>query len=165
MRRRLTLVLAPLAAVAVAPASADAHGLVGREDLPIPGWLFAWGATAVLVASFVGLAVLWPRPRLQRVQARAILRVPAWTEVAAGLVGVVAFALTMYAGFAGIQNGTANLAPTVVYVLFWVGIPFASLVFGDVFAAISPWRAVARAAGWATRRAGVRVTAPLRYPA
>ena len=41
-----------------------AHGIVGREDLPIPRWLFGWAATAVLVISFVALAVLWPQPRL-----------------------------------------------------------------------------------------------------
>ena len=30
-------------------APAHAHGLVGRTDLPIPEWLFGWGATVVLV--------------------------------------------------------------------------------------------------------------------
>ena len=42
-----------------------AHGIVGRTDLPIPEWLFGWGAAMVLVVSFVALAVLWPEPRLQ----------------------------------------------------------------------------------------------------
>ncbi len=42
-----------------------AHGIVGREDLPIPRWLFLYAAVAVLVASFAGLAVLWSRPRLE----------------------------------------------------------------------------------------------------
>ncbi len=42
-----------------------AHGIVGRADLPIPEWLFGWAAAMVLVISFVALAVLWPRPRLQ----------------------------------------------------------------------------------------------------
>ena len=30
-----------------------------------PEWLFGWAATVVLIVSFVGLAVLWPQPRLQ----------------------------------------------------------------------------------------------------
>ena len=42
-----------------------AHGIVGRTDLPIPEWLFGWGAAVVLMMSFVGLAMLWPKPRLQ----------------------------------------------------------------------------------------------------
>ncbi len=59
-----------------------AHGVpLGREDLPIPRWLFLWAACTVLVASFVALAVLWPRPRLEAARARAVLRVPRLLEV------------------------------------------------------------------------------------
>ena len=37
-----------------------AHGLlIGRQDLPIPAWLFAWGASVVLIVSFVALSVAW----------------------------------------------------------------------------------------------------------
>jgi len=53
-----------LAVAALSPAPASAHGLVGRSDLPIPEWLFGWGAALVLIVSFVALALLGPRPRL-----------------------------------------------------------------------------------------------------
>ena len=52
------------------PAAAEAHGVGQRADLPIPLWLFAWGAALVLVASFVALAVLWPRPVLGGLKGR-----------------------------------------------------------------------------------------------
>jgi hypothetical protein len=55
-------------------------------------------------------------------------------------------------GLGGTQTATANLAPTVVYVIFWVAIPFASAVLGDVFAPFNPWRAVARGASWSPGR-------------
>ena len=42
-----------------------AHGLSGRSDLPIPAWLFAWVAGAVLVISFVLLGALWKTPKLE----------------------------------------------------------------------------------------------------
>ena len=45
------------AALLIAPAGADAHALVGRQDLPIPAWLFAWGASLVLIVSFAGLTL------------------------------------------------------------------------------------------------------------
>ena len=48
-----------------APDLAAAHGLVGRADLPIPTWMFAWAAAIVLVVSFVALSALWPAPKLQ----------------------------------------------------------------------------------------------------
>ena len=42
-----------------------AHGIVGRADLPIPETLFGAAAAAVLVVSFVALALGWSRPRLK----------------------------------------------------------------------------------------------------
>ena len=68
MKRRLAVAgtLALGAALAL-PASALAHGLVGKQDLPIPRWLFAWAATVVLIVSFVALSALWPRPRPEHV--------------------------------------------------------------------------------------------------
>ena len=53
-----------------------AHGLVQRSNLPIPEWLFGWAAAIVLCVSFVALAALWPRPRLEQ---------PAWRPLPGGL--------------------------------------------------------------------------------
>jgi hypothetical protein len=65
MRRRhaATVAVGTLAAVAALPATASAHGLAGKQDLPIPRWLFAWAAALVLVISFAALAALWTRSR------------------------------------------------------------------------------------------------------
>src|SRR3954470_10541885 len=63
--RRWAVPAAVVATPLVVPATASAHGLVQRADLPIPDWLFAWAAAIVLVASFAALAALWPKPRLQ----------------------------------------------------------------------------------------------------
>ena len=72
----------------------------------------------------------------------------------------------MWAGLTGAQIPTDNLAPTVIYVVFWVGIPFATLFLGDLFAAFNPWRAIARGAGWLFARVtrGGEPPAPLAYP-
>ena len=144
-----------------------AHGIVGREDLPIPRWLFLYAAVAVLVASFAALAVLWPEPRLEEARARVVARVPRVLEVLAGTIGVALLGLVVYAGLAGSQTVTANLAPTFVFVLFWVGVPVLSALVGDLFRALNPWRAIARAtASVAARVAGGadRLPAPLPYP-
>ena len=167
MHRRRLLALVPIAAglvLVVAPEAALAHGLVGREDLPIPKWLFGWAAAAVLVASFVGLAVLWPKPRLEQPAERRVAGVPRVLDPLAGALGVAIFALTVYAGFAGDQTTTNNLAPTLIFVLFWVGLAVVSPIFGDVFKALNPWRAIARAVAWVAGTAGRGLPAPMAYP-
>ena len=142
-----------------------AHGIVGREDLPIPEQAFFIGATVVLVVSFVGLAYLWQTPRWEEVRERRLFGVPRIAEILCGLLGIAAFTLVVYAGLKGTQNVQANIAPRSVHVIFWVGIPVLSLFFGDVFRAFNPWRAVGRGAGWiAGKVAAGRLPEPLPYP-
>jgi hypothetical protein len=142
-----------------------AHGLVGRTDLPIPKWLFGWAAAIVLVISFAALAALWPKPELQEPRGRRWFAMPRFAEPLLGLLGVAAFVAVVYSGLRGAQDSQNNLAPTVIYVHFWVGMAVVSILFGDVFRALNPWRAIGRFAGWiASRLSGGEAPAPLTYP-
>lgn len=142
-----------------------AHGIAAGADVPIPLTVAAAAAALVLVLSFVFLAAGWTRPRLRTVSAaEEPAPLPVLLDVLLGTLGVVAFAAVAYAGLAGTALPNENLAPTAVYVGFWVGVAFASLLFGDVFRHVSPWRAVGRAAGWLAGRAGLAQAAPPPYP-
>ncbi|MEA2494946.1 MAG: hypothetical protein QOJ29_2857 [Thermoleophilaceae bacterium] len=142
-----------------------AHGLVGRTDLPIPKWLFGWAAAVVLIVSFAALAILWPKPELQDERGRRWLRMPRFVEPLLGVLGVAAFVAVVYSGLRGAQDAQDNLAPTIIYVHFWVGMAVVSILFGDVFRALSPWRAMARFVAWiANRLSKEEMPAPLKYP-
>jgi hypothetical protein len=167
VKRRLALPAAAggLAAGLIAPSPASAHGLVGRTDLPIPTWLFGWAAAVVLVVSFIALATLWPSPRLQRPSPRRLFSLPPLTDQLCGLIGIAIFGIVVYSGLRGVQDPQSNLAPTVVFVHFWVGMVVLNLLLGDVFRAFNPWRALARGYAWLiSRLAGGSISAPFRYP-
>jgi hypothetical protein len=160
---------AALALVAAAPA--HAHGVSARSDLPIPTWLFGWAAAIVLIASFVALAALWPRPKLEQENWRplpgGIGRVLASrpVEIVTGALGVFLLFLTVISGLLGEQVPSANFATTFVYVVFWVGLVPVSVLFGDVFRALNPWRAIGRLVDWAGQRlAGEPLPPPKDYP-
>ncbi len=147
--------------------TAVAHGLSERADLPLPRWLFGWAAAVVLIVSFVALAVLWPRPKLQQLPTRRLpggrLLTSRAVEIVCGALGVAAFVGLLHAEFSGSQEPSANITPVVVFVLFWVGLVAVSVVVGDVYAAFDPWRAIGRVA---FRRARRPYPARLgRYPA
>src|SRR5271166_2425002 len=97
--RLLSWLFGGLALVALAlPASAQAHGIVGKADLPIPVWLFSWAAAIVLVVSFVALSTLWRQPQLQEQHRKRLFKLPRAVEWLASLVGVGLFTLVLYSG-------------------------------------------------------------------
>jgi hypothetical protein len=147
------------AALAV-PDVASAHGLVQRTDLPIPKIMFFYAAAVVLVVSFAALAVMWPRPKLEETSWRPLpggigralgSRV---VEIVCGVVGVALLGVVIAAGYVGDGSALDNLAPTFILITFWVGMVFASILFGDVFRAFNPWRAIGRAVGAVVGRRG-----------
>lgn len=145
---RVGAVLMMTAAITAAGAGpASAHGLGGRADLPVPVSYFVVGAGIAVVISFVALAVLWPTPRLQgEIRDGGIepgVLIGGWGKVlsAVGLLGLGMVVLT------GILNreGGRTMAAVLVWVYFWLVVPFAATVVGNWWKAISPWRALA---GW-----------------
>jgi hypothetical protein len=132
-----------------------AHGIGVVRDLPIPAVYFYVGASLVLVVSFVLLFALWRRPLLEAraggrplpdAVSRVVLSLPLRILLGAFSVGI--FFVTLATALFGTRISLLNFAPTFVYVVFWLGIPLLSVLFGNVWSALSPWRAVADAVVW-----------------
>ncbi len=147
------------------------HALVGRQDLPIPEWLFAWAASLVLIVSFVALSLAWHEPRFERDRFRPLperlskMLVSRGAELLAGALGVFLLGVVIWSGLEGTEAPDRNFSVTFVFVTVWLGIVVASVLFGDVFRAFNPWRAVARVVGGLFRLiAGQPAPTPLSYP-
>jgi hypothetical protein len=127
------------------------HGIGGAQDLPIPRELAIAGGTAALIVSFCLLILAWRKPRYTADSDRLAGRpLPAWLARTldstwyTGLLRLLGFAFTafvVYAMLAG-QDVLVNPVFRVFYVLLWVGIVPASLLFGRFYYAINPMRTV-----------------------
>jgi hypothetical protein len=138
-----------------------AHGIGVVRDLPIPAIYFFLGAAIVLVLSFLALLFLWRRPLLEahgdgRALPRTISRIvlSRAVRVPLGTVSVGLLALTFATALFGTTIELLNFAPTFIYVTFWLGIPLLSVLFGNVWSVLSPWRALADAAVWVLELGG-----------
>ena len=138
-----------------------AHGLGQREDLPLPEDIFIITAATVLAVSFIALAVLWPKPRLEGT-ASAWRPLPGplagffgspGLRIACGIVGVLLLVIAIVALFIGPENPTDNFGSNLIFVEFWIGFVVASLLFGNVFRAFNPWLAIGEALRFHGRRA------------
>src|SRR5262249_31616641 len=136
--------------------SADAHGFGQRYDLPLPLSLYLFGAAAAVVFSFVvaGLFVRHPFPpdRYPRINLLTF-SVGRWLAGSTvrfflKLLSLGLFIVTIAAGLIGDQNPFRNIAPTLVWVIWWVGLTFISAFVGDIWSLANPWRTMFE---WAER--------------
>jgi hypothetical protein len=125
-----------------------AHGIGGRQDLPLPLDLMVQGAVLALLASFFGLGVLWRSPRLRAGAAGRAVPLPIQRLVDSTglrwllrLLGLVATAYVLATALLVPDDGR-NPLPYAVYVLFWVGIVALSLLFGPVWRLVNPLRTI-----------------------
>jgi hypothetical protein len=147
-----------------------AHALVARQDLPVPAWLFAWGASIVLIISFFVLTAAWRVPRFEdrhwrafgEELSRVLLSPP--MQALYGAIGVFLLGVGIYAGFHGTEAPDRNFSLTFFYVTAWLGFPFFSAIFGDLFRPFNPWRAIGRAFGAGFQAIAGERSAHLKYP-
>lgn len=149
MRRLAVVAVVAAAALGLPALPATAHAIGGRLDLPVPLTYFIVGAGLVVAVSFGLLAALWPRARLQDGPRLRDWRAP-WFEgllVTIRWLGVVGLVLVIAAGavqlFRDGPAGGPTMAPVLVWVVFWLVIPFASVLVGDIYTVASPWRTLA----------------------
>jgi hypothetical protein len=149
-----------------------AHGIGGVRDLPVPDSYFFAGASIVLVVSFVALGVLWPTPQLEkrsggRVLAGVLDRVflSRALRIVLQTFSALLLVVTLWAALWGTTLPLDNFAPTFIYIIFWLGIPLLSVLFGNVWSVLSPWRAIADFFVWLLEYGGREASPLFEYPA
>jgi len=103
-----------------------AHSFYDRYDLPIPLSFFLWGAALVVALTFALVLVL-----------------PSKISLFAGIIKILAFALfvlTIAAALFGTANPLMNLAPSLIWVTWWVGLSLLIAACGNVWPWLDPWR-------------------------
>ena len=153
MRLKLTQAICGLAFV---PGSLFAHGFAQRYDLPVPLGLYMGGAAAAVALSFLVIAFFVRGERLIDSYPRLMLLANPIGRFFAGafiiqllrIFSAAFLALVIVAGYIGHENPFENIAPTAIWVIWWVGFAYISGLAGDLWAVVNPWSAVY---GWAEK--------------
>jgi hypothetical protein len=163
---------AALAGFCALAVPAGARGFGQRYDLPLPLSLYLFGTAAAVILSFVvvGLfaryspgARFYPRIDLLAHPLGRWLADP----VLLGLLKLIAvglFVVTVTAGFFGSQDPYRNIAPTLVWIIWWVGLAIFSAFVGDLWAVVNPWRSLFDGADRVYRMLTGRTGLALRLP-
>ncbi len=141
---------------------ASAHGFGQRYELPLPLSLYLFGAASAVALSFVVFGVFVRRGSTPRaytpidVLDNPVGRMVAHPAVvwALRLAVLGLFVVTILAGLFGNSNPYRNIAPTLVWIIWWVGLAYVAAFAGDIWALVNPWRTAFDAADWLYRRLG-----------
>ena len=131
---------------------AGAHGFGQRYDLPLPLSLYLWATAAAVAVSFVIVGFFVRHSPRSDAYPRVDLLAYAPARLAGPgvaffkLLALVLFIVTVLAGVRGDPNPYRNIAPTLVWILWWVGLAYVSAFLGNVWALINPWATAFEAA-------------------
>ena len=143
-RNRLPTTFA-LALLCGLPDAVQAHSFGRLYNLPVPFWMYIYGATAALLLSF--LLVAWfatakeesfaARP--QKTRPLALPRL----KLALRLLALFGLLLTITTGFFGNGDPYRNFSMTFFWIVFVLAYTYATALLGDLYTAINPWRTLA----------------------
>ena len=137
------------AGVALTVGTAYAHGFGNRYDLPVPLNLFLVGAGATVALSFVVIgffvqrrsgAFTYPRFNLLRSRWSSTILAGPVSLGAIRTASVAVFLLTVATAMLGSNIPVENLSPTLVWIIWWVGMGYVSALGGNLWMLINPWK-------------------------
>ncbi|MFA5938757.1 MAG: hypothetical protein WC809_05325 [Sinimarinibacterium sp.] len=136
---------------AALPSTAAAHSFGRMYNLPVPFWMYAYGAAAALLLSFVVVGWFGSAPaaaapistRRLPGDSRPQNRVRRRLSVLLRAVGLMCLLLCLLTGFFGTRDPYRNFNMTFFWVVFVLGFAYLTALVGDLYALMNPWRTLA----------------------
>ena len=110
------------------------HGVVNVGDLPIPFDIVLNSSALVVLLTFVYLKVSWkesiitPRQEVFNDKQNFIGK----------LFGIIILFLLIAPGIFGNESSKTSVAPLILWVFLWIGVPVLGLFFGDIYSKFNP---------------------------
>ena len=110
------------------------HGIGSVGDLPIPFDTVLNISGLVIVLTFVFLKVSWK----ESIFIEKEIFINSKRPLIGKIFGWVLLSLLIVPGLISDENANTSIAPLIIWVFFWIGVPVMGLFFGDVYAKFNP---------------------------
>ncbi len=142
--KRLVLLLLILTFIYPNPVFAHAFGT--QYTLPIPFYLYFWGAGAALIASFVVIGFFIRQTKKDASYKKIDISKSFLGSLinnklflfAIKIIGFIFFILAIATGLWGVNDFEFNLNMTLFWIIFILGITYLSAIFGNIYSIINP---------------------------
>ncbi len=152
------------------PLAAQAHSFGQVYNLPVPIWMYLYGAAGALLVSFLIVGYFVNDTSVSsNFRAKILDRTAFWRSVDAPSVrgtlrtiSVLGLLLTIATGLFGKNNAYSNFNMTFFWIIFVLGFTYFTALIGDLYAAINPWLTIIE---WIERRKPGVFAGKREYPA
>jgi hypothetical protein len=110
------------------------HGIGSVGDLPIPFDTVLNISGLVIVLTFVFLKVSWK----ESIFIKKEIFIEVKQSILGKIFGWLLLSLLILPGLISDENANTSVAPLILWVFFWIGVPVLGLFFGDVYAKFNP---------------------------
>ncbi|MGH8454236.1 MAG: hypothetical protein ACRESW_06770, partial [Nevskiales bacterium] len=119
-------------------------------NLPVPFWMYAYGAAAALLLSFLLVAWFATADTHTRTLAHRDVSHTAWLQTLRRgrilallkIISVLGLLLCVLTGLFGNRNPYVNFSMTFFWIVFVLGFSYLTALTGDLYATINPWRVI-----------------------
>lgn len=146
MTRAITALL-----LACLPNLASAHAFVQPYKLPMPYWMYIYGAVAALVLSFLVFGLLLGKPTDKAIKTYSfgdavwLQQLRRWRLKPISQAFVLfLLVLSIVSGLIGNNDPSRNINMTLFWVIFTLGFSYSVAIIGDFFAMLNPWQTLVR---------------------
>ena len=110
------------------------HGVVNVGDLPLPFDLVLNASALVVLITFVYLKISWKESIISSYEETFNDK----QNFIGKLFGIITLFLLIAPGIIGNESAKTSIAPLMLWVFLWIGVPVLGLFFGDVYAKFNP---------------------------
>ncbi len=123
------------------PSTTYAHAFGTLYTLPLPLWLYLWGAGAALIISFLVIGFFGKSPT-QFSFPKFHLKINPLVILFLKSISFFLFWLTILTGFFGDPSAVDNFAVNFFWIIFLLGFTYLSAVFGNIWETINPLKII-----------------------
>ncbi len=131
------------------PSTVLAHGFGRLYTLPVPLWLYGWGAAATLIISFIVAALFLSSSAPAHTAGSRVLQLQGLRKLlpALRLFSIFILLLCIATGFLGHRDPLRNFSLTFFWIIFVLLFTYLTLFIGNFYAALNPWQSLTNGIG------------------
>ncbi len=145
--KKVGFLLAVLVGLFILPKPTFAHAFGQLYNLPVPFWLYLYGAAAALIISFLVIGYFFNKssrefnyPKFEIPKNISGLIFQSWFIAGLKITSLFFFLLTVLTGIFGIDSAYSNFNMTFFWIVFLLGLTYLTALIGNLWSIINPWK-------------------------